>query len=120
PEDMLLDGVSVEDTPPYQATQAYPSPTQLSHFEALLNQAERPLVIAGGSTWTVEATQLLRQFAMRHHLPVCSAFRSQDYFDNDHSLYAGHVGLAINPKLAQRVREADLLIVLGDRLSEAT
>jgi acetolactate synthase-1/2/3 large subunit len=120
PEDMLLDEVSVEDTPPYAVTQAYPSPNQLNQFETLLNQAQSPLVIAGGSTWTVEATQLLQQFAMRHHLPVCSAFRSQDYFDNNHPLYAGHVGLAINPKLAERVREADLLIVLGDRLSEAT
>ncbi|QIM48719.1 thiamine pyrophosphate-binding protein [Pusillimonas sp. DMV24BSW_D] len=120
PEDMLLDEVSVEDTPPYAVTQAYPSPNQLNQFETLLNQAQRPLVIAGGSTWTFEATQLLEQFAMRHHLPVCSAFRSQDYFDNNHPLYAGHVGLAINPKLAERVREADLLIVLGDRLSEAT
>ena len=120
PEDMLLDEVSVEDTPPYVVTQAYPSPNQLNQFETLLSQAQRPLVIAGGSTWTFEATQLLQQFAMCHHLPVCSAFRSQDYFDNNHPLYAGHVGLAINPKLAERVREADLLIVLGDRLSEAT
>ena len=120
PEDMLLDEVSIEDTPRYEVTQAYPSPSQLEQFGVLLAQAKRPLVIVGGSTWSFEATQLLEQFATCHNLPVCSAFRSQDYFDNKHPLYAGHVGLAINPKLATRVREADLLIVLGDRLSEAT
>ncbi len=120
PEDMLLDEVVVQDTSPYEVTQAYPSPNQMTEFEAQLNQAQKPLVIAGGGTWSVDATRLLQQFAEKHHLPICSAFRSQDYFDNAHPLYVGHVGLAINPKLAQRVREADLLIVLGDRLSEAT
>ena len=48
-------------------------------------------------------------------LPVACAFRFQDVFDNDHPHYAGDVGIGINPRLAQRVREADLALVFGPR-----
>ena len=53
-------------------------------------------------------------------MPVGCGFRFQDTFDNRHQLYAGDVGIAINSKLAARVREADLLIALGVRLGEMT
>jgi acetolactate synthase-1/2/3 large subunit len=49
---------------------------------------------------------------------VGCGFRFQDTFDNRHPLYAGDVGIGINPKLAQRVKDADLIIALGVRLGE--
>jgi acetolactate synthase-1/2/3 large subunit len=72
-------------------------------------EAQRPLVIAGGGGWTPQAAQALQRFAENWQLPVANAFRFQDTFDNHHLLYAGDVGLGINPKLAVRIREADLL-----------
>jgi acetolactate synthase-1/2/3 large subunit len=51
-------------------------------------------------------------------MTIASAFRNQDVFDNTHPNYAGEVGIAMNPKLAARVREADLLLVIGERLGE--
>ena len=86
----------------------------------LLLEAQRPLVMAGGGGWTPQAAQALQRFAENWQLPVANAFRFQDTFDNHHPLYAGDVGLGINPKLAARIREADLLLVLGARLGEAT
>ena len=62
----------------------------------------------------------MRRFAEANALPVACAFRTQDLFDNDHELYAGDVGIAINPKLAARVRDADVLLVAGERLGEMT
>ena len=47
----------------------------------------------------------------RNGLPVACAFRHQDLFDNRHPHYAGDVGIGINPKLAARVRDADVLLV---------
>ena len=56
----------------------------------------------------------------RTRLPVACAFRNQDLFDNRHPHYAGDVGIGINPKLAARVRDADVLLVIGERLGEMT
>src|SRR5450759_1029230 len=44
----------------------------------------------------------------------------QDFFDNSHANYAGDIGSGVNPKLAQRVKDADLLLVIGARLGEMT
>jgi acetolactate synthase I/II/III large subunit len=77
-------------------------------------------VIAGGGGWTPQSAQALQRFAENWQLPVANAFRFQDTFDNFHPLYAGDVGIGINPKLAQRVRESDLIIAIGPRLGEMT
>lgn len=120
PEDMLDDEVAVADLARYVPTQSSPSAADMTRLAELLRQSEQPLVVVGGSTWNFEATQAMMQFARKSGLPVASAFRCQDLFDNHHPHYVGHVGLAIDAALATRVRNADLLLVLGDRLSEAT
>jgi acetolactate synthase-1/2/3 large subunit len=82
--------------------------------------SQRPLLIAGGSGWDAETANALQRFAENWQLPVACGFRFQDTFDNRHALYAGDVGIGINPRLAARVREADLIIALGVRLGEMT
>ena len=77
-------------------------------------------MIAGGGGWTPQAAQALQRFAENWQLPVGNAFRFQDTFDNHHLLYAGDVGIGINPKLAARIRNCDLLIAIGPRLGEMT
>jgi acetolactate synthase-1/2/3 large subunit len=85
-----------------------------------LRRAERPFLLLGGSQWDAEAVRAIEGFAAANALTVGCAFRRQDRFDNNHPCYAGDVGIGINPKLAKRVHEADLLIVLGARLGEMT
>jgi acetolactate synthase-1/2/3 large subunit len=99
---------------------AWPAPGALRELRTLLLGAERPFVIAGGSGWTAESAGALERFAENWQLPVGCAFRFQDCFDNRHALYAGDVGIGINPKLAARVREADLVVAVGARLGEMT
>lgn len=120
PEDMLTQRARVVDTARYQPVRASASEAQIGQLRAMLAQSRRPFVIAGGGGWTPQAVEHLRVFAERNALPVGVSFRSQDVFDNHHPHYAGDVGIGLNPKLAARVRESDLLIVLGARLGEIT
>jgi acetolactate synthase-1/2/3 large subunit len=120
PEDMLTQSVDAEPLPRVEPVQAWSDPGALRELRTLLLASERPLVIAGGGGWTPQSAAALQRFAENWQLPVANAFRFQDTFDNHHALYAGDVGLGINPALARRVRESDLLIALGPRLGEAT
>jgi acetolactate synthase I/II/III large subunit len=120
PEDMLTQMVDVPVLPRVEPVQAWSDPGSLRTLREMLLQAERPLVIAGGSGWTPQSAQALQRFAENWQLPVANAFRFQDTFDNFHPLYAGDVGIGINPALAKRVRESDLIIAIGPRLGEMT
>lgn len=121
PEDVLTDAVPrVAGAPRFQRVAASASTAQIEHLRQLLDKAQRPMVIAGGSGWSEQACADLRRFVETWQLPIGCAFRYQDTIDNDHPNYAGDVGLGINPALAQRIRDADLLLVIGPRLGEAT
>jgi acetolactate synthase-1/2/3 large subunit len=120
PEDMLTQAASVTDVAPYQVVQASPSPSDMEKLRALLAKATRPLVILGGTVWTQQACRDLQAFAESSGLPIACSFRFQDLIDNNHDHYVGDVGIGINPKLAARVREADVLLVVGARLGEMT
>ncbi|GAA4329566.1 thiamine pyrophosphate-binding protein [Pigmentiphaga soli] len=120
PEDVLYREAEVADTAPYRRVQPNPAPADLARLQALLAQARRPLAILGGGGWNAEGCAGIRAFAEAFRLPVCTAFRRQDLFDNTHPLYAGDLGVGVSPALARRVREADLLIAIGARLGETT
>ncbi|MGJ7915773.1 thiamine pyrophosphate-binding protein [Massilia sp. LXY-6] len=120
PEDMLVAKAEVADTRRYQPVQASPSQQQIAQLRAMLLDAKKPLLLLGGGTWTDEACADVRKFAEANGLPVACAFRFQDLLDNEHPHYVGDVGIGINPKLAARVKEADLLIAFGPRLGEMT
>jgi acetolactate synthase-1/2/3 large subunit len=120
PEDMLTQPTAAPALPRIEPAQAWPAPGALRELREHLLRSRQPLVIAGGSGWTAESAEALQRFAENWQLPVGCGFRFQDLFDNRHALYAGDVGIGINPKLAQRVRDADLVIALGVRLGEMT
>ena len=120
PEDMLTQPIAAPVVAPARPAEAAPTPAALAELRERLAAAQRPLVIAGGGGWTPEATAALQRFAEGWQLPVGCAFRFQDLFDNDHANYAGDVGIGINPKLAARVKDADLILAVGPRLGEMT
>ncbi|WP_454903468.1 thiamine pyrophosphate-binding protein [Variovorax gossypii] len=120
PEDMLRSETSARPLARVDAVEPWSDPGALRTLRELLLKSQRPLVIAGGGGWTTQAAQALQRFAENWRLPVTNAFRFQDTFDNHHPLYAGDVGIAINPKLAQRVKDADLILAIGPRLGEMT
>jgi len=120
PEDMLVQQATVADARPHSPVRASPGPAQLESFRSLLAAAQRPLLMLGGTGWTRQACDDIRAFAEASRLPVTCAFRYQDLFDNRHPNYVGDVGIGINPKLAARVKESDLVIAIGPRLGEMT
>ena len=118
PEDMQEERADAEDGAPYQAAQAHPGGADMDRLRGLLAAARRPLAIAGGGGWSAAACDDLRAFAEANDLPVAAAFRRQDLLDNRHPCYAGAVGLGIDPRLAARIAETDLLIAVGAQLGE--
>ena len=120
PEDMLTQMTSAQPLARVEAIQAWSDPGSLRTLREMLLKSERPLIIAGGGGWTPQSAQALQRFAENWKLPVGNAFRYQDTFDNHHPLYAGDVGIGLNPKLAARIKASDLIIAIGPRLGEMT
>ena len=120
PEDLLTQATTAPVLPRIEPARAWPAPGGLRTLRSLLLAAERPLMIVGGSGWDAEGCAALQRFAENWQLPVACGFRFQDTFDNRHPLYAGDVGIGINPRLATRVQAADLILAVGVRLGEMT
>ncbi len=120
PEDMLSATSEVADAPRFHHVQPSAAPADIVALRGLLDAAERPFAIIGGGGWTPVAAAGIRSFLEANELPAGAAFRRQDAIENDSPSYAGDVGIGINPALAERVRRADLLLVLGPRLGEMT
>jgi acetolactate synthase-1/2/3 large subunit len=120
PEDMLSSPTDAPVLPRIEPALAWPAPGALREVRTLLLAAKKPFVILGGSGWDASAVDAMQRFAESWNLPVGCAFRFQDLFDNAHPNYAGDVGIGINPKLAARVKEADLILAVGPRLGEMT
>ncbi len=128
PEDMLAAAVAPHPVtgqmpqvlPRVEPVQAWSDPGALRTLREMLLAARQPIVIAGGGGWTPQSAQALQRFAENWRLPVTNAFRFQDTFDNHHPLYAGDVGIGINPRLAKRITESDLVVAIGPRLGEMT
>ncbi len=120
PEDTLWGKATVPDMPRYVRSHAAPTPQALASLADLLDQAERPFLMIGGSSWTPQAQRQMEGFAERFGLPVGLAWRRLECFDNHHANYAGHVGWGMGEALRARMRESDLLIAVGTRMGEAT
>ena len=121
PEDMLRDVVPKPPTlAHYRRAEAHPAPQDMERLRSLLTQAKAPLVLLGGGGWDEEACRNIQSFVEANGLPVAAGFRRQHLFDNSHPNYVGDVGLGVNPALARRVRDSDLLIAVGGRLGDTT
>jgi len=120
PEDMLAAPAEAPAAAMHRPVRAAPSPAQLAELTRRLSAARRPIVILGGTGWSAQACADIRQFVETNHLPVTCAFRFQDLYDNRLPNYVGDVGIGINPRLGERVRQSDLVIAIGPRLGEMT
>jgi acetolactate synthase-1/2/3 large subunit len=118
PEDVLAEESGVGDAEPLPVVRPRPSERDCTRVRELLAKAERPLVIAGEGGWTAQTGADLLAFCERNELPVAASFRCQDYVDNGSTSYVGHLTIGMDPTLAQRVRDADVVLAVGGRLGE--
>jgi acetolactate synthase-1/2/3 large subunit len=92
----------------------------VAEVRALLEAAERPLIIAGGNGWTPEGKAALCGFAEANLVPVLVDFRRQELIDNASPAYAGDAGLGKTPAVKTLIHEADLILALGTAMGEIT
>lgn len=118
PEDMLLDRAEAEDAPAMPVPQAHPAQADMARLLEMVEGAERPMAVIGGSGWTQAAVDAVAEFAGCAGLPVCCSFRRQMLFPADHPAYAGDLSLGANPRITEAIAEADFVLILGGRLSE--
>lgn len=120
PEDMLRDEVVALDRPKVIAPAQPLCANAMMTLTDMLNDATDPIAIVGGAGWSDKTRHYFAQYAERIGLPVAVAFRRQDNFPNTSPVYAGNLGYGPNPKLVERIKNADLVIAVGARLGEAT
>ena len=118
PENMLTETAAVADAPKVEPAQSWPAPSDLERLGSMLAGAKAPIVVLGGSAWTPEAAKGIARFAERFDLPVATSFRRASLFDADHSHYAGDLGIGPSPKLRDRFTGADVILLIGGRMSE--
>jgi len=118
PEDMLLERLAVADAPTFEPVEIWPGASDMVRLQKLLAAADRPIMLLGGSRWSPSACAKVGRFAERFALPVATTFRRAHLIDPAHPSYAGDLGIGPNPKLLARVKEADLILLVGGRLGE--
>ena len=118
PEDMLVETAVVEDGASVAAPEAYPGPEQIARLREMLGAAQRPLIVLGGSRWSDESVQALQEVVGSWQIPVTVSLRRQMLFPTDHPAFVGDLGFGPNPKLVEHVKAADLILLIGSRMSE--
>ena len=121
PEDMLAEEAHADlvGTPGAEEKPA-PAPADIERAVSMLADAERPLILVGGSVWDSQSARALADWAEASGVPVATTFRRQDYIDNTHQAYVGYAGVAVDPALAERIARADVVLALGTRLADAS
>lgn len=118
PEDMLYEKTAATIAPRVEVKHPAPSDDDIAEVKAMLKSAKAPIIIAGGPLWDAESVKMLGEFAHCYDVPVACSFRRQRLMPSTHPYYAGDLGLGCNPKLIERIKTSDCVILLGGRLSE--
>lgn len=120
PEDMLSRDTDAQPRPRVESPAQAPCLDAMQAMMAMIGDAAAPMAIIGGAGWNTKAREYFQLFAERIGIPVATAFRRQDAIAPTSRVYAGNLGYGPNPKLVERVKNADLILAVGARLGEAT
>jgi len=118
PEDMLVELATIPDAPRYAPVESAPAKGQMQELAERLTKAKAPVAILGGTRWSATAVKEFTAFAEKFKLPVAVSFRRQMLFPANHPCFIGDVGIGLNPALLKRIENADLVLLVGGRMSE--
>ncbi len=120
PEDMLTETTEITPRSFFPLFKNKFPEAGLKKIKDELKFAKKPLLILGGPNWSDKSCQNIQKFVTNNCLPVTTSFRRQDLFDHKNENFVGSFGTSISPKLVSRVKESDLIMVVGSRLGEMT
>ena len=120
PENVLSQNTDIKDGHFVRSSEPAPEKNVMQVFQKLLDESSRPMLLLGGSGWSKKASKNVLSFALQHSVPIVTGFRRQDLIDNNSQVFCGALGTSVSPNLLERVKEVDLLIVIGSRLGEMT
>ncbi len=93
-------------------------PTQLKSAAKLINEAKRPLILAGRGVIISQASEELKQLAEKSQIPVITTLLGIGSFPENHVLSFGMVGMHGTGYANKAVDSTDLLIAIGTRFSD--
>jgi 3D-(3,5/4)-trihydroxycyclohexane-1,2-dione acylhydrolase (decyclizing) len=98
-----------------------PEAIELEAAAALLRAARQPVLVAGGGVlYSDGGADALRRFAEKHRVPVTETQAGKSALPWDHALQAGAIGVTGSTAANELARNADLVLVVGTRLSDFT
>ncbi|GEK71903.1 MULTISPECIES: glyoxylate carboligase [Halomonas] len=108
-----FDPDTYEPLPAYKPTA---SRAQIEKALAMLNEAERPLLVAGGGIINADASELLTEFAELTGVPVIPTLMGWGTIPDDHPLMAGMAGLQTSHRYGNAtLLESDFVMGIGNR-----
>jgi len=120
PEDMLRASTDVVDVTALPVERTTPTAAEIDAIVAEIAGAERPVIIAGGGRWTLDARADLAAFAAANDVPVVAAWRFHDVMDNHSDHYVGEAGISMLAPVRDTIVHADVIVGLGIRFGEMT
>ena len=120
PEDVLTERTDMSPCGANLPHAPIAADSTLESITSILNQAKKPVLLAGGRDWKASGLEALHTFAETNDLPVVTGFRYNDLFDNHSDCYCGNAGVGMPASLQSVIRDADVVLALGVRFGEIT
>jgi len=124
PEDIFDAQTDAPVDAPRARVMSAPRGADLDRLAGMLEAAARPLILVGGGLMADAVAEEsvfaeLVRLAEDWVLPICPTHRRPQLFDSTHPHYGGYVGIRVPPAQIAEMRRADLMVALGERLTDS-
>ena len=123
PEDIFDQKTRFNAVGPSAKVSASPRTKDIDTLVDMISASQRPLVLVGGALLAEAVSEegvlsKLNTLAETYALPICPTHRRPHLFDSQHPNYGGYMGIRVPGPLIDKMKKADLLIALGERLTD--
>jgi len=117
PTDVLAASCEAAAVARRSAARSRPAHEDVAETARLLQEAKRPILIAGGRVDSERARRALLAASEAHGVPVLATYVHQDVFPNRHPHYGGELGIRPPDGVVRNALEADLILAVGTRMT---